>query len=130
MTLKELEEQRMCVKLCCKLSKNFTENFQLLNQAYGEDCMRRKQCYEWFKHFKEGRMLVGEDPQPGRLSTSTNNDHVQRVHAVIHGNCCLTVREVADKVGISIGSCHQIFTEKIQMCPISAKFVPCLLSDD
>ena len=32
--MKELEEQRVCVKFCCKLSKNFTETFQLLNQGY------------------------------------------------------------------------------------------------
>jgi hypothetical protein len=35
--MKELEEQRVCVKFCCKLGKNFTETFQLLNQACGED---------------------------------------------------------------------------------------------
>ena len=75
-------------------------------------------------------MLVGEDPRPGQLSTSTNDDHVQRVRAVIRGNCVLTVRELADEVGISIGSCHQILTEKIQMRPVSAKFVPRLLTDD
>jgi hypothetical protein len=55
----------VCVKFCCKLGRKFTETFQLLNQAYGEDCMSQMQCYEWFKHFKEGRMLVGEDPRPG-----------------------------------------------------------------
>jgi len=49
---------------------------------------------------------------------------------VIHENCCLTVREVADKVVISIGSCHQIFTEKLKMCCVSAKFMPRLLTDD
>jgi hypothetical protein len=35
----------------------------------------------------------------------------------------LTVREVTDKVGISTGSCHQIFTHKLQICHVSAKFV-------
>jgi hypothetical protein len=44
-TVKEFEEQScvcvcVCVKFCCKLGKNFTETFQLLNQAYDED-------YEW-----------------------------------------------------------------------------------
>jgi len=29
-------------------------------------------------------MSAGEDPRPGQLSTSTNEDHVERVHAVIH----------------------------------------------
>jgi len=117
-------EERVCVKFCCKLCKNFTETFQLFNQAYREDCMSQTQCYEWFKRFKEGRMSVSEDPRPGRPSTSTNDDHVESVHAVIHGNCCLAVQEVADKVGITTG-CHQIFTEKLQMHCIIAKFVPC-----
>jgi len=49
---------------------------------------------------------------------------------VIRGNRRLTVREVADELAISIGSCRQIFTEKIQMRRVSAKFVPRLLADD
>jgi len=48
---------------------------------------------------------------------------------VIRGNR-LTVREVADEVGISIVSYHQIFTEKLQMRRVSAQFVPRLLTDD
>ena len=92
--------------------------------------MSRTQCYEWFKLFKDDRMSVGEDPRPGRFSTLTNDDHVDRVRAVIRGNRRLTVREDADEVGISIGSCHQIFTEKLQMPYVSAKFVPPLLTDD
>ena len=92
--------------------------------------MSRSQCYEWFRCFKVGRMSVGEDPRPGQPSTLTNDDHVERVRAVIRGNRHLTVWEVADKVGISLGSCHQIFTEKLQMLFVSAKFVQCLLTDD
>jgi hypothetical protein len=33
-------------------------------------------------------------------------------------------------VGISIGTCHQIFTETLEMHRISAKFVPRFLTDD
>jgi transposase len=111
--MKELEEQRVCVKFCCKLGKNFTETFQLLNHAYGEDFMSLTQCYEWFKRFEKGRMSVGEEPRPGRPSTSTDDDHVERVRAVIRGNRRLTVREVANEVGISIGSCHQILRPEL-----------------
>jgi len=75
-------------------------------------------------------MSVDEDPRPGRPSTSTDNDHVERARAVICGNHRLTVREVADKVGISIGSCSQILTAKLKMHRVSVKFVPCLLTDD
>ena len=117
----------MYVKFCCKLGKNFTYTFQLLNQAYGEDCMSRTQCYELFKRFKVGRMSVGEDPRPGRPSKSTNDDHVEKVRAMFRENRRLTVREVADEMGINIESCHQIFTEKTsdasRQCKIRAAFV-------
>jgi len=75
--------------------------------------MSRTQSYECFKRFKKGRMSVGEDPRPGRPSTSTNDEHVERIRAVIRGYRRLTVQEDADEVGIGIGSCQQIFTEKL-----------------
>ena len=50
---------------------------------------------------------------------------------MISGNFRSTLQEVADKVGISIGSCPQIFIEKLQMLhSVSAKFMPHLLTDD
>jgi len=63
----------------------------LLNQAYGEDCISRTQCYEWFERFKDGRIPVGVDSRPGRLSTPAKDDKVERVRAVIRGNRRLTV---------------------------------------
>ena len=50
--------------------------------------MSRKQSSEWFKHSKDGSISVGEDPRPGRRSTSTNDDHVESVRAVVRGNRC------------------------------------------
>jgi histone-lysine N-methyltransferase SETMAR len=47
-----------------------------------------------------------------------------------HGNRRLTVREVAEEVRISNGSCHTILTEDLGMHRVSAKFVPRLLTDD
>jgi AraC-like DNA-binding protein len=49
---------------------------------------------------------------------------------VIRGNRRLTVREVADEVGMSIGSFQQILTEKLKMCRVSSELVPRLLTDD
>ena len=68
LTMKELQEQRVCVcvcvcvwerererereKVCCKLGKILQRHFNCLNQASGEDCMSRTQCYEWFNGFQ------------------------------------------------------------------------------
>jgi hypothetical protein len=42
----------------------------------------------------------------------------------------LTIREIADEVGISTGSAHSIVTEDLHMCRVVAKFVPKLLSQE
>jgi hypothetical protein len=37
--VKDLEEQCACMKFCLKLTKAFTETFQMLKQANVEDCL-------------------------------------------------------------------------------------------
>jgi AraC-like DNA-binding protein len=49
---------------------------------------------------------------------------------IISENHRLTVKEVAEEVGISIGSCHTILTQDLGMHRVPAKFVPRLLPDD
>lgn len=68
--MKKIEEQCVYVKFCCKFGKNFTVTWQLLNQAYKEECMSQMECYKWFKNFKEDKMSVGEDPRLGQSSTN------------------------------------------------------------
>ena len=38
--------------------KTFTETFQMLQQAYGEDCLSRTQCHGWYQRFKSGRTYL------------------------------------------------------------------------
>ena len=40
----------------------------------------------------------------------------------------ITIREVADDVGISIVSCHEIFSNVVGIKRVAAKFVPKLLN--
>jgi hypothetical protein len=81
--MKDLEKQRVCVKFCFKLGKTFTKTFQMLQQAYGEDCLSRTQCYEWYQHSKSGRTSIEDDPKSARPSLSTGDDHIEKVRYVI-----------------------------------------------
>jgi len=58
-----------------------------------------------------------------------DDDHVEEVLAAISQNRRLTVREVAEEVGICESSCHLILTDKLQMRRVAAEFVPRLLTD-
>jgi hypothetical protein len=41
-----------------------------------------------------------DDPKSGRLSSSTGDDHIEKVRSVIRENRRLTVREVSEEAGI------------------------------
>jgi len=84
--MKDLEEQRVCDKFCFKLGKTFTETFQMLQQAYGEDCLSRTPCHEWYQCFESGRTSIEDDPKSGRPSTWMDDDRVEKVLAVIRKN--------------------------------------------
>jgi len=63
--MKDLEEQCVCVKFCFEFGKTATETWKMLQQGFGDECMSRMQCFEWYSCFKTGRMLIDEDPRSG-----------------------------------------------------------------
>jgi len=128
--MKDLEEQRVCVKFCFILGKIATETWKMLQQAFGDECMCQTQCLEWYSHFKTGRTLIDEDPRSGRPSTSTDDVHFDAVHDLILQNCRLTIREIAEDIGISFGSCQAILTEKLNLHHVASKFLPRVLTED
>jgi hypothetical protein len=75
--------------------KTFTEAFQMLRQAYGEDCLSRTQYHKWYQRFKSGRTSIEDDPKSGWPSTSMDDDRVEKVLSVMRQNRRLTLREVA-----------------------------------
>jgi len=92
--------------------------------------MSRMQYFEWYSRFKTGRTSIDEDPRSGRPSTSTDDLHIDEVRDLIIQNCCLSIREIAEDVGISFGSFQAILTEKLNMHRVAAKFVPHVLTED
>ena len=122
--MNNLKEQRFAVKFCVELGKSTTEMFAMLNTAYGDVAMKRATCFRWHKCFKNGRLSVEDDERSGRPSTSTDDPHI------VEGASELTVRELAEECGNSIGSCHHILTEELKMHRVAAKFVPRLMTSD
>ncbi|UYV84061.1 hypothetical protein LAZ67_X001029 [Cordylochernes scorpioides] len=89
-----------------------------------------KQRYRWYKMFSEGREDVNDEERAGRPSTSTTDEKINEVKKMILANRRITVREVAEDLNISIGSCDSIFFNDLGMRRVAAKFVPKLLNCD
>jgi transposase len=100
----ERVEQRYCIKFCQKLGDSKAETVRKIQQAFGDDAMGVTQIKEWFNRFKDGRTLADSDQRSGRPSTSRNANVIENVRSLILEDRRLTVREIADEVGISTGS--------------------------
>ena len=82
----------------------------MLTVTFGDSTMSRTQVQLWYNRFKEDRD-ISDDPRPGCPSTSTTDKNIEAVKKMILDNRRITIREVADDVGISFGSCQAIFMD-------------------
>ena len=107
-----------------------SKTLEMLKVAYGECTLSQKSVYKWYKLFTEGREEVNDDARPGRPSTSTTSENTEAVKKIVMENRRITTREVAEDVGISVGSCHAIFSDILGLKRVAAKFVLNLLNFD
>ena len=82
----------------------------------------------WYNRFKEDPEDVNDDARPGRPSTSTTDESIEAVRKMISDNRRITIKEIADDVGISFGSCQAIFMNILSMKRAVAKIIRKLLN--
>jgi len=93
-----------------KLNKSATEAFASLSEAYGDATLSRTMVFKWHKAFKEGRENVEDDPCSGRPISSTNDQNVEVVRAVIAKDRRLGFRMIAEETGLNKNAVHRILT--------------------
>ena len=108
-TMSEFVEQRSAIKFCLQNEILVAETFRMLQKAFGDLTMSQKNVYEWYKDFKEGRERVDDLERPGRPSTSTDEQHINQIKQLVYKNRRLTIRDLADTIGISRGSLNTVF---------------------
>ena len=125
LTMTERVEQRYCIKFCHKLGDSQSETIRKIQHVFGDDAMGVTQIKEWFNRFKNGRTSVESEQRSGRPQTARNAAVVERVKNMVRGDRRLTIREIAEVVGISKDSAHEIFLADLNMRRVAA---PKLLS--
>ena len=61
------------------------------------------------------------DARPGRPSTSTSSENTEAVKKIVMENRRITIREVAEDVCISVGSCYAIFSDILGLKRVAEK---------
>ena len=104
-------EQRYAITFCAKLGKSGSETLQLLRTAYGDAVLSSVQVLRWHKAFKDGRDSVEDEQRAGSPSTSRTENTVARVKAVLDRDRRLSVRLMAEEVGLPKVDVHRIITK-------------------
>jgi hypothetical protein len=84
--------------------------------------------YKWHKAFKEGRENAEDDPRSGRPISSTNDQNVEVVRAVMAKDRRLSVRMIGEEMGLDKNAVPRILTDHLHEQKICAKLVPKKLS--
>ena len=121
-------EQQYCIKFCQKLGDSQVETIWKIQWAFGDDAMGITQIKDWYNRFNDGRTSVENDAYAGRCSTSRNDELTDQVQTFVMQDRRVTVRELAEEVGINTGSVHSILTDVLAMWRVFAKFMPKLLT--
>jgi len=114
-------EQRYCIKFCQKPGDTQVETIRKIQQLFADDSMSITRIKEWYNGFKDGSTSVDSEPCHGRPSTSRNDNVINQVRTLLMQNHRITVRELADEVGVSIGSVHTILTADLGVHDIRAE---------
>ncbi|CAH0556716.1 unnamed protein product [Brassicogethes aeneus] len=72
---------------------------------FRDECLSKTQVYEWCSAFRKGREVVANLPHARRRPrTSVTDDNVSTVENLILEDRRSTVRDMAEELGISVGS--------------------------
>jgi hypothetical protein len=124
----DIHEQCINITFFLKLGKTFMGTHEMIKNVYSDQCMSCTRCYELYKWFKDGQQSTHDQLILGQPSVSCAQCSCCTSSWNHGSNCCLTVWEIAEECNISIGSCHDILTTKLEMHREILKFVPRLLT--
>ncbi len=101
-------DRRIHIKFCYKIVIKCNKVLEMLSNASGESTASKTRIYKWDNSFQDACEDIEDEECMGHPST-TIDENVKKMEKMIMKGHRITVREVADDVGISIGSCHKIF---------------------
>jgi transposase len=101
-----------------------SEIFTRLQAQFGEECFSQARVYSWAKSFKEGRDHVENEPHAQRPRTYVTPANIIKIEELIQDNRRVTIHELSQETGISVGSVEEVVHSKLKFSKVSARWVP------
>ena len=116
----EKQDQLIYIKFYVQLGKTSSETIQMMQKAFGNECMSKTRIKEWYNRFKGIRTSVDSDSRSGRPSTTKRLDNIKRMRLAIEIDCRLTVRELENDLGIPKTTVWEILNKILGLTRVCA----------
>lgn len=121
-------EQRIAIKFCFLLGKTANETLEMLQLAFKESCLPTSTLYRWYSMFKDGRKQAEDYPRSGHPITAHTPVMVEKIREMIAKDRRLSVRMIADELGIGKQTVHDILVNDLKKRKTCSRIVPKILS--
>ena len=86
-----------------------------VTRLFGESAVSKKTVYRWVSRFNHGRQSISDDKHSGRPMYAVTNSNISKIRELLKIDGRLTVREIANTIGISTGSVFIILKSKLNL---------------
>ena len=121
-------EYRAVIKFFTRKELNATEIHQELDSVYKDSAPSYRTVAKWVAEFKDPERAFEGAPRGGRPSTTTTDENIQAIERTVMRDRQISVRRVADELGISKSKVHDIMSNQLGMSKVCTRWVPKLLT--
>ena len=99
-----------------------------MKETLADDCPCKTTIVKWCFEFKSGRTSVQDEARGSPPKSATTQEKIEAVRKIVENDRRVTIRNIAETVGISSGVVHQILHRELHMHKLSARWVPRMLT--
>ena len=130
--MQRLLDQRQNLKFMVAEGLSPVDCWRHMEAVYGEDVMSKPTVRRWHLRFKEGdgHTPVTDFDRSGRPCVQTSPEKIEAAQAAVEEVCRSSLKDIADKVGVSVTTAHRLVKKRLALKHKVAKFVPKILTDE
>ncbi len=126
-------EQRSVIKFLVKQGATPIQCWHQLEAVYGaEQALGKTQTRAWHKKFREGDLdtVIKDQPRSGCGRSGHSQTNINVIQTQVNQDRRQSVRQISAETGISRSSVQRILRKDLRLHPVSAKFMPRILTDE
>ena len=121
-------ECRAVIKFFIRKGLSAIEITKELTDVYGDSAPSCRTVEKWVAELKDPTQVFRDAPRNGRPPTVMTNESIRAVEEVVMRDRQISVRRIADELGISKTSFYEIMNDYLGMKKVCTRWVPKLFT--